>query len=291
MNMEKDFNLKNKRGKTWGIIFKVIIYFFAVIGFFFVGVFVAMKFNLTNERGGIDSLSQYYNTVKNDSIRREEGVKQEKKYWETTPEWQAISAGLLKDKDLILKASIYSGVSPRFIVSNIIAEQFRFFNSNRESFKKYFLPLGILGNGTQFSYGVAGIKTNTAIAIENNLKDKNSPYYLGFSYENILDFTTPDVDAERMTRLTDPKNHYYSYLYTGLFIKEVMAQWQNAGYPINNRPEIIATIFNIGFNHSNPKVEPQTGGTTFAINGYNYTFGGIAYEFYYSNELIQEFPN
>ncbi len=276
--------------KFWKIIFNIIIYLFAAIGFLFFAVYVAMQLHLTDEKGGIDSLSQHYNEVKN-VVERKIETQQTKKDWMTTPEWQAISTGLLKDKNVILEASKVSGVPARVIVSNVIAEQFRFFNSNRESVKKYFLPLGILGNGTQFSYGVAGIKTNTAIAIENNLKDTTSPYYVGPSFENILDFDTPDSDGERMTRLTDPKNHYYSYLYTGIFMREVMAQWQKAGFPINDRPEILATLFNIGFARSKPSAEPQTGGTTFAISGIDYTFGGIAYEFYYSDELIQDFPN
>ena len=94
-----------------------------------------------------------------------------------------------------------------------------------------------------------------------------------------------------MTRLTDPKNHYYSYLYAGLLIKEEMTQWKNAGFPIDNRPEVLATLFNIGFNHSIPKIEPETGGATFSINGYNYTFGGLAFDFYYSDQLTEDFPN
>jgi len=175
------------------------------------------------------------------------------------------------------------------IVAVIISEQFRFFDSNRESFKKFFQPLGILGNATQFSYGVAGVKTDTAIEVENNLKDPTSPYYLGPSYEHLLDFTTSDPDTERMTRLTDPHNHYYSYLYTALLLKEEMTQWQSAGYPIDNRPEILATLFNIGFSHSTPNADPQTGGATITINGEDYTFGSLAFSFYYSNELT-DFP-
>jgi hypothetical protein len=249
-----------------------------------------MKFKLTNEQGGIDSLSAHYNEVKIDAARKNE-IKQIQNNWETSEEWQVITAGLLKDKETILRASEYSGVPARMIVASVIAEQFRFFNSNRENYKKYLLPLGILGNGTQFSYGVAGIKTETAMDIEANLKDITSPYYLGSSYEQVLDFTSSDVDAERMTRLTNPKDHYFSYVYAGLFLKEIMAQWERAGYSIENRPEILATLFNIGFAHSIPNAQPQTGGSTFTVNETEYTFGGIAYEFYYSDQLVTDFPN
>jgi hypothetical protein len=286
--MEKNVNLKNKIKKTGKIVLKVTIYLFSIILLLFVGVFLAMKFHLTYVDGKIDSLSQYFNKTQSKTARKEE-AKKTVGPWTATPEWQVISTGFEKDKAEINQASSVSGVPSRMIVAVIISEQFRFFDSNRESFKKFFQPLGILGNATQFSYGVAGVKTDTAIEVENNLKDPTSPYYLGPSYEHLLDFTTSDPDTERMTRLTDPHNHYYSYLYTALLLKEEMTQWQSAGYPIDNRPEILATLFNIGFSHSTPNADPQTGGATITINGEDYTFGSLAFSFYYSNELT-DFP-
>ena len=137
-----------------------------------------MKFNLTNVNGGVDALSHFFNITKDKNARKIIAQKTVGP-WTDTPEWQVISAGFEKDKDVILKASTDAGVPSRLIVSTMISEQFRFFNSNREAFKKFFQPLQILGNATQFSYGVAGIKTNTAKMIEDNLKDPTSPYYLG----------------------------------------------------------------------------------------------------------------
>lgn len=197
---------------------------------------------------------------------------------------------MIKDKEPILEASRVSGVPARMIAAVVIPEQFRFFSSNRESFKRYFEPLKLLGNGTKFSFGVAGIKTGTAMQIEENLKDKNSVYYAGADHENDLNFTTSDPDTERMDRLTDSHNHYFSYLYSGLFINQISNQWKNAGYSIDNRPEVISTLFNLGFSHSQPKANPEVGGAEIVINGRSYTFGGIAYEFYYSNELVDIFP-
>lgn len=210
--------------------------------------------------------------------------------WVLSSEWDALRDALVKDKDVISQASRDSGVPVRVIISSVISEQFRFFTANRESFKRYFEPLKILGNGTKFSYGVAGVKIETAQEIENNLKNSNSPFYLGPEYEHIFDYRTADVESERLTRLTDPKNHYYSYLYTGMFLKEIMHQWDTAGYPIGDRPEVLATLFNLGFVKSSPKEMPEVGGSTITINDRDYTFGGLAYEFYYSGELSDVFP-
>lgn len=210
--------------------------------------------------------------------------------WMASSEWETLRDALIKDKDVILQASRDSGVPARIIVSTVISEQFRFFTANRESYKKYFEPLKVLGNGTKFSYGVAGVKFETAKVIEKNLKDKTSPYYLGQDYEDALNYGDADPDTELMGRLTDSKNHYYSYMYTALFLKQIMHQWENAGYPINDRPEVLATLFNLGFNKSVPKDNPEVGGSTITIDDRDYTFGGLSYEFYYSGELREFFP-
>jgi hypothetical protein len=210
--------------------------------------------------------------------------------WMSSPEWLTLRDALIKDKDVILQASRDSGVSSRIVVSSVISEQFRFFTANRESYKKYFEPLKVLGNGTKFSYGIAGVKIETAKVIESNLKDTNSPFYLGADHEDIFNYGDANPDTELLGRLTDNKNHYYSYLYTAVFLKEIMHQWEANNYPINDRPEVLATLFNLGFNKSIPKENPEVGGSTITINDRDYTFGGLSYEFYYSGELSDIFP-
>ena len=211
--------------------------------------------------------------------------------WADSPEWQVLSAGLLKDQALISRASQDSGISGRMIASVIIPEQFRFFTSDRDSFKQYFEPLKLLGTLSQFSLGVSGIKPDTATAIEQHLSDPASPYYLGAQYQHLLDYPLgADHDSSLYARLTDVHNHYYQYLYTALFIKQIEAQWQNAGYPIDTHPEIIATLFNLGFDKSVPKPDPVVAGSAITINNQVYAFGELGYEFYYSGELSQVLP-
>ena len=143
---------------------------------------------------------------------------------------------------------------------------------------------------TQFSWGIFGIKKETATEIENNLKNKSSDFYLGSEYESALNFKTQDTDQERFYRITDDSNHYYAYLYAAIYNKEIISQWNKAGIDISNRPEILATLFNIGFKNSTPNDNPQTGGSELEINGTKYSFGRFAYEFYYSGELADDFP-
>ncbi|MFH0894481.1 MAG: hypothetical protein V2A54_08595 [Bacteroidota bacterium] len=210
--------------------------------------------------------------------------------WMNIEEWESLKVALTKEKRMIDSVSVLTGVESRLIVSVVIGEQIRLFNSSREKYKSYLGPLKVLSTSTKMSWGVTGIKDFTAMDIERYLKEPASCYYLGKKYENLLDFKTEDHTQERFDRLTDYHNHFYSYMYAALFLKEVKTQWEKAGYDISNRPEILATLFNLGFIVSKPKADPQVGGSHITVNGRVYTFGVISYEFYYSGELMNEFP-
>ena len=210
--------------------------------------------------------------------------------WQNEEPWQIIRQAVIKDKDQINRVGQELNISPRLILSVAIVEQLRLYYTQRELFERVFKPLKILASANKMAWGVMSIKEAAAILAENNLKDSKSTFYLGDKYEHILDFSTSDITKERYGRLTDEKNHYYSYLYGGVIIKEFIAQWQKAGYDIENRPEILATLFNIGIQNSRPKENPQVGGSKITIGKSDYVFGSLAYEFYYSGDLINEFP-
>lgn len=267
---------------------RILLGSFVFILLLFIGVFFAMQFGWTKVEGRVDPKSKLYNSL-DDVFDRKQQVAGTPK-WALTPDWKLIRGGLLEDKAMIEKVSLKTGVPARIILSSIVVEQFRYFGSNREVFKQFFMPLSMLGNSVKFSYGIAGVKIATAQKIEGYLKDRNSEFYPGPEYEHLLDFKTKDHDKERMDRLTDDKNHYYSYLYTALYIKEIEAQWNDSEYSLMDRPEVLATLFNLGFDHSNPKMNPQIGGSDITVDGKVYTFGGLAYQFYYSNELGKTFP-
>ncbi len=106
-------------------------------------------------------------------------------------------------------------------------------------------------------------------------------------------FTYPegaDVQKIRFERITDVQNPYFSYLYAGLYMKQIQTQWANAGYDVSQRPDVLGTLYNLGFYYSVPKSDPQSGGSIVIVNGTSYNFGDLAYEFYYSGELLDIFP-
>lgn len=218
--------------------------------------------------------------------------------WMNIAEWQDFKQAVAKDKPYIDSVAKITGVEPRLIVACLVGEQIRLFNSSRESYKRYMGPLKMLALENHLSYGVTGIKNNTAINIENFAKDPKSPFYPGKAFEHLLDFDSTvnykyngnDTLDLRLQRLVQFNNHYYSYLYTAVFLREIKAQWDKAGYPIGDRPEILASLFNLGFQKSKPKKNPAVGGSVYKIHNVDYTFGSVAYEFFYSGEMSDIFP-
>lgn len=281
-------------------IFRILVATFAVIGLVLTGGYFAIKFGLTNTGGIIDNRfitnSSTYNNKNQNPLTIEPGTftpATTSDAWRQSEEWQVLKAATIKDTLLINQIAKLTGISPRLIAAQMIVEQLRLFTSEREVYKQIFAPLRILGNQSQFSWGVVGLKEDTAKKIEANLKDTASPFYLGQRYEHLLDFSTTNINEERFNRIANSdtgRDHYYAYLYAALYLKQIEIQWERAGFPIADRPEILSTLYNIGFNHSKPNAAPQVGGAEIELGGAKYSFGGLAYEFYYSDELLTEFP-
>lgn len=275
-------------------VFNVIVYIFAAAGFVLVVGYFAVKFGLTNTNGIIDTQRDAFlgSAGAGSSTATALTDTDPSLPWSSTPEWQTLDVAIRKDVPAIDRAAAASGVPARLIVANLVTEQLRLFFTDREDYKQFFLPLQILGAQTQFSWGIMGMKEATAIQVEANLASTTSPYYLGAQDAHLLDFpaTTTDVTQARFARLTDQHNHYWSYVYAGLYMKQIETQWEKAGYPIADKPAIVSTLFNIGFAHSMPNANPQVGGAEIDIASTTYSFGGLAGDFYSSDLLTDLFP-
>jgi len=281
-----DYNAANifkvyEQNKSYGLAEKMIL---------------AVKLRLPNKPELVDKLSKC-DTEENTGVtkslleNRLKNIKQQNVFvWQNEEPWQVVREAVIKDKDKINQASAVLDISPRLILSVAIVEQLRLYYTQRELFETVFRPLKILASANKMAWGVMSIKETAAIRAEEGMRDKNSVFYPGDKYAKLLNLTTNDPVGERYAKLTNDKDHYYSYLYGGAIIKQLIAQWQKAGYDISDRPEILATLFNIGVQNSKPKSNPQVGGSKIEIEGNKYVFGSLAYEFYYSGDLIADFP-
>lgn len=269
-------------------VFMVLVFIFAAIGFALVAGYFLVRFGFTNESGIIDTQRESFLGANIPWATFDAAPV----HWQQSEEWQVLEGAIRRDEAVIQKAADDAGVPARLIVANLVAEQLRLFFTEREAYKQFFYPLKILGPQTQFSWGVMGMKEETAIPVEAYLTDDASPFYPGETYEHLLDFPegTEDLKMARFVRMTDQHNHYWSYLYAGLYLKEIMAQWEKAGFPIDGNVGVLSTLYNIGFARSSPKADPKVGGAAIEISGTTYSFGGLASEFYESDVLTDIFP-
>ncbi len=282
-------------------ILYILISIFAIIGFVFSVVFFGMRYGIFNVRGSIDERNHFFSQINSNPNTETKKVAQSKPCvseiagmckWDKTPEWVVVEGGLTKDAEVIARVSRETGVSGRMIAAVVVPEQIRFFTANREVFKRYFEPLKILGSMSQFSLGISGIKQNTALLIEEHASNPNSPFYPGPDMDILIAYKEGvDHDTELYNRLTDSKNHYYSYLYTALYIKEIQMQWKRAGFEISQSPEAVVTLFNLGFSLSKPNAYPMPGGAPVTIGGKIYSYGELGSAFYRSDVLKDIFPN
>ena len=272
-----------------------IVCIFALIGLTFTSVFVGMRYGIFNVRGSIAGRNQFFlnnskvatTTSPNPCLDTNASICN----WNETPEWTTVKGGLLKDSEVINLVSKQTGVQARMIASVVTPEQTRFFTSNREVWKSYFEPLKVLISLSQFSLGVSGVKLDTANSIELYANATSSQFYPGDGMSALLVYPpNTDHDTELYNRLTDEKDHYYQYLYTALYIKEIEAQWQKAGFDITHNPETVVTLFNIGFGKSIPNSHPVAGGAPITLGGNVYSYGQLGSNLYYSDELTDVFP-
>lgn len=282
----------DKSKKVLNIIYTVFLYIFALIGLIFVCVLIAMQFGWLNVKGASSTRNKYFNMPASAIFSLANNDNSIKSEWMTTDQWNLMKYVFTRDQEIIKRAADDAGVSPRVLLGGVMGEQFRFFNNRRESFKNYFEPMKILASLSNTSFGIAGIKPKTVGQIEDNLKNPSSPFYLGPEMENIIKYdpSMTDIESVRMDRITNTKDPYYSYLYVGLYMRQIEAQWAKAGYDIHNQAGIMATLYNLGFYYSRPNANPAIGGSVINIGGVDYTFGDIAYEFYNSDELLDIYP-
>lgn len=287
------------------IIAGCVIILFAGIGAATTVVYFGMQQGLLNVRGSIMERNASFGvvpTIKKNATGTEpvipetNGCIDEAKQssscdWFETTQWEVVKGGLTKDAEIINKVATETGVDSRMIAAAVIPEQIRFFTDNREVFKRYFEPLKLLASLSQFSLGVSGIKQETATKIEDYAQSTSSPFYPGESIASLLVYPEDEQgkDNALFNRLTDEKNHYYSYLYTAIYLKEITAQWERANFDVSARPDVLVTLFNLGFNASIPKSNPQVGGASITVGGQKYSFGYLGTLFYESDELAELF--
>jgi hypothetical protein len=103
------------------------------------------------------------------------------------------------------------------------------------------LDILIAQAGINSSIGFCQVKLKTAYWIEKQLADSLSIYFPGREYENIL-----QVSASPQALISKLSNDSLNILYAAAYIRIIQSRWESEGFSINNRPEIIGTLYTTG---------------------------------------------
>lgn len=154
---------------------------------------------------------------------------------------------LLKYKNEIIKAAGQLSISPRIIASIIYAEQKLNVKAGENILDYVFAK-----SGYNSSMGVAQIKINTALWIEEQLNNPESQFYLGSKIQAIINQSRSR--GEIIDKLDNPEiNIFYAACYMAMIIKlwQPVLDMMDSG---NNRAGIIATIYSIGIRDAENRI-------------------------------------
>ena len=111
--------------------------------------------------------------------------------------------------------------------------------------------------GRNSSIGFCQVKIKTAYWIEKQLNDSTSKFFPGREYSNLLGIS--DSPIELIQKLV---NDSLNILYAAGYLRIIQTYWEKAGFQINNRPDILGTLYSAGiFRHNGeirkPNKNPQ----------------------------------
>lgn len=113
--------------------------------------------------------------------------------------------------------------------------------------------IALAQSGKNSSIGFTQVKLKTAYFIERQLHDPASIFYPGQLYENILQVSqNPDELIEKL------KNDKLNILYAAAYLRLMQSRWDQAGFPIDQRPDILGTLYSAGlFNNDGTERQPH----------------------------------
>jgi len=158
------------------------------------------------------------------------------------------SSKIIERKEMISFASEKFDVNPAYLSAIIYTERTKNFDWTDEAFDE-----AIARVGQNSSLGFAQVKMKTAYFIERQLSDSTSDFYCGKKYESILKVSkTPYFLIEKL------KDDSTNILYAAAYLRIIQSFWSKNGYSIDDRPEIIGSLYQLGLFYPSGKVrEPH----------------------------------
>ena len=184
-----------------------------------------------------------------------------------------------KYKKYINSAANIFNLNPNLITACIFVEQLRAFYTFKWLFKSIAQTNTYLTVMSKQSFGIGGMKLQTAEQLEQRLAtNKPEIYKTYFSYED-----PKNISQQRLARLTDSQDYYYQILYTAWILYRYSTERDRAGYTISNNPWVMATMYNIWY--SEPHSNPDIWWSFMKIESEKYSFWWLAMLIYYYLEI------
>ncbi|WP_069470892.1 hypothetical protein [Candidatus Marithrix sp. Canyon 246] len=157
-----------------------------------------------------------------------------------------------KYQPFIQRAALIFNIRPDYLSAVIYTERTLNYDWTDDAWDVTMAKLG-----KNSSIGFCQIKLKTAYFIEHQLDDPDSVFYLGQVHKNTM--TISQTVAELIDKLMTPK---LNILYAAAYLKMMQTRWKNVGFPINNRPDILGTLYSAGLYNNDgterfPNKHPQ----------------------------------
>ena len=136
----------------------------------------------------------------------------------------------------ILDASHYFQINPSILASIIYTERTLIVDWTDEVFDVAIAKLGL-----NSSIGFCQIKIKTVFFVEAQITDSNRAYFPGFIYNGLLK-VSESIDKLINKLKRDSLNIYYAAAY----LRIIQSYWKSNGYTIDNKPEIIGSLYQTG---------------------------------------------
>ncbi|HEX2962566.1 MAG: hypothetical protein HF300_03180 [Ignavibacteria bacterium] len=139
-------------------------------------------------------------------------------------------------KSLIHNAAQMFGVNERYLKAVIYVER-----TMNYDWKDDVLDEILAASGLNSSLGFCQVKLKTAYWIENQLNNAESEFYPGDKYKGLLKISgSPKEIIKKLY------NDSLNICYAAAYIKIMLSRWKTSGFPIDDKPEIMGTLYFAG---------------------------------------------
>ena len=143
---------------------------------------------------------------------------------------------LQQRSELIESASKIFDVNNKILASIIYTER-----TLNYSWEDDALDIILAEGGLNSSIGFCQVKLKTAYWIEVQLNDTNATYFLSKKYKGKLSLSnSPDEIIHKL------ENDTLNIMYAAAFVRIAISYWEKSGFPIEDRADILGTLYSTG---------------------------------------------